>query len=60
MRFKLALIVVLTVLTWTFFNIMTPESPLGADGTIVVLLVWGAIVSAGSWVRERIRARSRP
>jgi hypothetical protein len=60
MRFQLALIVVLTALTWTFFSLMTPESPLGANGTIVVLVIWASIVLGGNWVWRRICPRAKP
>ncbi len=45
-----ALVVVLSALTWVFFKIATPNAPLDAPATIVVVAIWTGVVSGGTWL----------
>jgi hypothetical protein len=45
----------LTLATWVFFYIVTPEVPLQPSGTAVVVVFYLVVVLVGRWIWRRIR-----
>lgn len=51
----LAAIVVLSLASWTFFWVLTPDTPLTAPEMAVVVGACAAAVFGGKWIWSRLR-----
>jgi uncharacterized membrane-anchored protein len=56
-KIKVAIVFVLSLGVWIFYNWMEPEAPLGKTETLVVVVAIGAVVFAVDWGIKRFRSK---